>query len=587
MHRRLHAELVSPDAKGESSADERARLIGLGERSFHKSYYPELRKRLEELERFRTLLDQANDAIYLIQLPQAVLVDCNESGAMVLGELREEMRGRPVAELFRTVGKDAVLSALRSPEMEVGSLHRMVCIESGEDDCATILEMTITVRSIGKDQFAVVVARDVTQRVQAERALRAAEEKYRSIVENAVEGILQATFQGRLIGVNPALARMLGHASPQDMMESVSNFHEQICRDVRDLDLFLRDMQRGGKVVDRELRFSRKDGESVWVSLTARLIRDVDGSPAIIEGFVTDITARKQAQEELATLNRQLERLVLERTRDLEEKARELEQANQRLLELDAVKNTLVSSVSHELRTPLTSVLGFTRLIAKEFKRSFVPLAKKDSLLQSRALRIQENLNIISKESERLTRMINDFLDLSKIESGRIEWNETEVQVEDVVVEALQAVHGQLTAKPGLRLRVSIQNDLPALTIDPDRLLQVVLNLVNNAVKFTEKGTIQVTVETTPQDLLHMAVSDTGPGIPPGDLEKIFKKFHQVEWDDRYGPKPPGTGLGLAICKQIVEHYNGRIWAEASPQSGAVFHVTLPFGGRASSFLQE
>jgi len=579
MSRHSDSRQGLPGAPGQeddsSRARQRQRLIGLGERSFHKSYYPELRKRLEELERFRTLLDQANDAIFLVQMPDAVVVDCNESAARVLGRKREELLQQPVREVFHDMGRRKVLKALRQPEG--GSVEQdLLCLETDEvGECQRAMEMTFSARDIGEERFAVIVARDVTQRVQAEHALRQAEEKYRSIFEKALEGIFQVTYDGRLMSANPAMASILGYTSPRELAASIRDI-SQVYQDPTERILFLEEISRTGQIFGKEMRLRRKSGKRIWVSVTARLVRDQEGRPQFIEGFITDVTARKTAQQKLAQLNRSLESLVQQRTVDLERKAEELEEANQRLRELDAMKNVLLSSVSHELRTPLTSVLGFARLIEKDFVKAFAPLAGGDKRLESRSTRIQENLTIIRQESERLTRMINDFLDLSKIESGRIEWNDCEVFIEDAVNGALQAVRTLVEEKPELQLLVDLEPDLPPLFMDPDRLYQVLLNLVNNAVKFTLEGHVAVKVQLTESEQIHVVVEDSGPGIPEADHERVFSKFHQVRWEEHHGPKPPGTGLGLAICKQIVEHYGGRIWAASPKSGGAAIHFVLP-----------
>jgi len=171
--------------------------------------------------------------------------------------------------------------------------------------------------------------------------------------------------------------------------------------------------------------------------------------------------------------------------------------------------------------------------------------------------------------------MINDFLDISKIESGRLEWNDCFVMLKDAVSGAVQAVQGQLEQRPGLQLVVDVQHGLPPARVDPDRFYQVLINLLQNALKFTTQGSI-ILRAVKDNDDIHITVTDTGVGIPKQDLNKIFIKFHQARWDDAFGPKPPGTGLGLAICKQVLEHYGGRIWVESTPGLGSSFHFTLP-----------
>jgi signal transduction histidine kinase len=288
-----------------------------------------------------------------------------------------------------------------------------------------------------------------------------------------------------------------------------------------------------------------------------------------------EVAERRKAEEELAWLNRDLENLVAVRTSELAGKAEELREANRRLMELDELKSAFLSSVSHELRTPLTSVLGFTKLIFRDFEAAFLPLAG-DEALRKKGMRIHANLRIIEQEGERLTRLINDFLDLTKIESGRIEWCDREMDLEDAVRKALASVHGLFEQNPAVRLRFATAEGLPPVYADPDRMEQVFINLLNNAAKFTAAGEVAVTMDLAPDGFARVRVADTGVGIPQGELDKVFDKFHQVVHRDTLRQKPQGTGLGLAICRQIVRHYGGRIWAEANPAGGSTFVIELP-----------
>lgn len=257
----------------------------------------------------------------------------------------------------------------------------------------------------------------------------------------------------------------------------------------------------------------------------------------------------------------------------------ELKQREEELKEMDQLKSNFLSSVSHELRTPLTSVRGFAKLINKDFSRRFMPLAEGDQRLEKMATRIAGNLEIIQSEGERLTRLINDVLDISKIESGSVEWRDDTVVVKDVANQAFNAVSGQFVEKPGVEASMRVADDLPHLAADPDRLVQVLVNLMNNAAKFTDEGVVELIVEKTPEGWVRMSVRDTGAGIPPEDIDKVFDKFHQVTKSDTLQDKPTGTGLGLTICGQIVEHYGGRIWVESELGRGSTFSCVLPPAG--------
>jgi signal transduction histidine kinase len=254
----------------------------------------------------------------------------------------------------------------------------------------------------------------------------------------------------------------------------------------------------------------------------------------------------------------------------------ELEAANQRLQDLDKLKSDFLSSVSHELRTPLTSIRGFSQLINREFTRIFAPLAGDDPHLQKKAARIQENLDIILNESERLTRLINDVLDLAKIESGRTDWRDEPLQVTAFIQNAVNAAHGMFENKPEVALRLDIEEGLPPFIGDADRMLQVVVNLLNNAVKFTDHGEVAVKAFFSPMNLIQIEIRDTGIGFPQEEAETIFDKFQQAKQGDTLLDRPKGTGLGLAICREIVNRHGGHIWAQSQPGQGSIFSLTLP-----------
>ncbi len=241
--------------------------------------------------------------------------------------------------------------------------------------------------------------------------------------------------------------------------------------------------------------------------------------------------------------------------------------------EVDRMKTEFISTVSHELRTPLTSVLGFAKIIRRRFTELVVPaLAGAEPKIRRGAGQIRENLDIIVAEGERLTELVDDVLDIAKMESGRCEWNMAGLCLAEAAEHAVRAVL-PLAARKGLVLENRIPPDLPRVLGDRDRLVQVFLNLLGNAIKFTDAGRIDVEAVLDGPDI-RVTVRDTGPGIAAGDLERIFEKFKQA--GDTLTEKPKGTGLGLPICRQIVERHGGRIWAASGDGPGSAFHFTLP-----------
>ncbi|MBF0326712.1 MAG: histidine kinase [Alphaproteobacteria bacterium] len=252
---------------------------------------------------------------------------------------------------------------------------------------------------------------------------------------------------------------------------------------------------------------------------------------------------------------------IIAYSQKLEAATAELKAANERLKELDRMKDDFIATVTHELRTPLTSIRSFSEIL---FDNPSLDEAQR-----------QEFLNIIIKESERLTRLINQVLDMAKIESGTMVWTMEEVEPKALVEDALAATKGLFEDK-GVTLEARLEDGLAPLTTDRDKLIQVVINLISNAVKFVEPGSgrVEVTLTGTAHSI-EVAVGDNGPGIPDWARETVFEKFQQV--GDTLTNKPQGTGLGLAICRSIVERLGGRIGLDAQLSPGATFRFTIPY----------
>lgn len=252
----------------------------------------------------------------------------------------------------------------------------------------------------------------------------------------------------------------------------------------------------------------------------------------------------------------------------------EAEAASKTAEKANEAKSAFLSTVSHELRTPLTSVLGFTKIIRKRLEDKIFPAVDKtDNKIEKTISQISENLNVVIAEGERLTHLINDVLDLAKIEAGKMEWNMEKVSLPEVAERAIAATTSLFDQKT-LSLEKNIQYNLPDISGDKDKLIQVIINLLSNAVKFTEAGSVTCSIYQEKDELI-VQVKDTGIGIAPGDYEAVFEQFKQVG-GDTLTDKPKGTGLGLPICKEIVEHHGGRIWVDSEVGKGSIFSFALP-----------
>ncbi len=237
-------------------------------------------------------------------------------------------------------------------------------------------------------------------------------------------------------------------------------------------------------------------------------------------------------------------------------------------------KSAFLSTVSHELRTPLTSVLGFAKIIRKRLEEKIFPLVDKSDPKTEKAIsQVVENLKVVVSEGERLTHLINDVLDLAKIEAGKMEWSRDEVSVPEIMERAISATTSLFEQKP-IELKKNIAAGLPQIIGDRDKLIQVIINLISNAVKFTDEGTVTCTAGLEKDEVV-VSIRDTGIGIATGDFNAVFEQFKQVG-TDTLTDKPKGTGLGLPICKEIIEHHGGRIWLESAPGEGSTFYFALP-----------
>ncbi|GAB7023166.1 PAS domain-containing sensor histidine kinase [Salidesulfovibrio brasiliensis] len=301
-------------------------------------------------------------------------------------------------------------------------------------------------------------------------------------------------------------------------------------------------------------------GSLKWtpVDISIQIPEGLDPPRAVV--VARDISERKRAEEELKRINMELEQRVMERTRALHK-------ANQ-------AKSEFLSIVSHELRTPLTSIIGFAKIMDRRLKRSIIPEVESDhtDLLPSLE-KMRHNLNVVVSEGDRLTNLINDLLDVAKLEAGGMEYHTVEMDVPELLRRASDSVSGLLESS-GIELKINAERDIPPVIADRDRILQVVINLLSNAIKYASGEPVELSA-TQEKDGIRIAVRDHGPGVPEHLRESIFDKFiTQAHAAERAPMK--GTGLGLTICKHIVEAHGGSISINTPEDGGSEFFFTLP-----------
>jgi PAS domain S-box-containing protein len=380
-----------------------------------------------------------------------------------------------------------------------------------------------------------ILAAVVSERRHVEAELRSAEEKYRSIFDNAVLGIFQTTPDGKILTANQRAAQILGYNSPEDLIASVSDIRSQLYVDPARRDQYRTMIEAQEKVEGFVVEVFRKDGKKIWVMFNARIVRTNDGTE-YYEGTVEDITDRKRA-----------------------------EQARIHAEAASMAKSLFLTNLSHELRTPLNSIIGFTNVLLKN---------KKGKLGADET----EYLNRISHNSTDLLNLINELLDLSKIETGRTVLQVESVNLHELVSETVAQIGNRLNEK-SVSLQIDVATNLAPLRTDRAKLKQVLINLLENAMKFTEKGSIHIRVlahEAEPGSGKKpglLEITDTGIGIPKDRIMDIFEAFQQV--DTSPSRKYAGSGLGLTISRKLCEIMGYGLEAESEIGKGSTFRVNF------------
>ena len=377
------------------------------------------------------------------------------------------------------------------------------------------------------------------------------EKKFRSIIKNSAEGVFQSTLDGRFVTTNPALARILGYANEFELRKL--NIANDLYMNPEDRIRLIEILKEHKEVRNLRVPLKKKDGSAVMVILNDRLVRDEDGR-FFFEGNIQDIT----------------EQINLERERKRTEEKLRKEMLRSEELAKDAVhssetKSIFLANMSHEIRTPMNGIIGFLNLIEQGAYNSSAEL--------------HDFVTTARQSAEALLDLINDILDFSKIEAGKLQLEEEDLNLRELINNALQPVQTRVKEK---RLKIIVDVDpgtTPLLIGDSKRLRQVYINLISNAVKFTDKGHIRITVnsEKIDQERIKIisAIEDTGMGIPKDKMDALFKSFSQI--DGTMSRKHGGTGLGLAICKELVSLMNGSIKVDPDHTGGSrfVFSVIL------------
>ncbi|MCK5229073.1 MAG: response regulator, partial [Desulfobulbaceae bacterium] len=383
-------------------------------------------------------------------------------------------------------------------------------------------------------EYNIILEKNLEEIRQSEQKIRKTEKKYRHIFENAIEGLFQISTDGFFLSANQAMSRLLGYGSPDILLQDVTTFFKQYFFIPEDAVRYENILQKKGKIFSFETQMNRKDGAVFWASISTRSVYGKNDKALYYEGSLIEITERKEKEKA--------------------EKARRVaEEANK-------IKSEFLANMSHEIRTPMNGIIGMTSLLT-------------DTELNDEQ---REFTKIIQSSGDSLLTLINDILDYSKIEAGKLELENIDFDLR-VAIDEMSDLVAMKAQDKELEYVSMVHPEVPSLLYgDPGRLRQILINLTGNAIKFTEKGEVFVQVsleeENTTHATIRCVVSDTGIGIPRNRIDRLFKSFSQV--DSSTTRKYGGTGLGLTISKQLAKAMGGRIGVESDEGKGAEFWFT-------------
>ncbi len=519
---------------------------------------PPAERELAEARRILACIVESSDDAIISTTLDGVITSWNRGAGRIFGYAAEEMIGRPVSLLYLPDHRSEIeiLERIRRGE-RVDHYETVRRHKNGQ-----VVFVSLTVSPILDEAGQVIgsskIARDITEtkrlreQEQLAQAESRAERRFRKLLEAAPDAILEVDADGRIVLLNEQAEKMFGYSREELLGFNVEMLVPAAMRSghASHRAAYTSDPQIRPMGTGLELKAQRKDRTLFPVEISLSPNRTEDGLRVI--ALVRDISERKQSEDRLLAVRELFTAELAAKNEQLESRNREVEKANR-------LKSEFLASMSHELRTPLHTILGFSELLTEEVEGPLNPKQKRF-------------LGHILQDSRHLLELINEVLDLSKIESGRLELQLEPFDFASCIEEVVSAIRQQSETKS---IRLENRNTFRGLlNADRLRVKEVLYNLLSNAIKFTpEEG--HVWVESLAQNgFLQVTVCDTGIGIPPEEHEAVFEKFYQVG-DTTRGVRE-GTGLGLSITKSLIELHGGTIWFESQSAQGSRFSFTLP-----------
>jgi PAS domain S-box-containing protein len=511
------------------------------------------------LRLYHSLFNAAGDAIIVCSV-QGTTIECNQAALELFACTREQMIGSsPItwSPEFQPEGRrsDEVAAEVFA-RAKAGEVVRFEWENRRSDGKPLPVDVTVRFARVEGDELFVVISRDIVERKQAERAVHSLLSRLQLLAEHLPGFMYQyqlmpdgtSSFPYASPGIETIYA-----LSPEDAAHDAGRVFAVLHPD--DVARIVASIQHSADTLtlwNESYRVRHPDGRLLWVEGRATPRRQPDGS-TLWHGYIHDISARKQTEVELERYRHHLEELVSSRTVDLAQAKEAAEAAN-------IAKSAFLANMSHEIRTPMNGIIGMANILRRE------------GVSQQQAKR----LDIIDASAQYLLSVINDILDLSKIEAGKLILEEATVDVGNLLVNVESILAERAKAK-GLHLLIETGNLPPNLMGDPTRLQQALLNYATNAIKFTETGNVTLRVfmqeETAVSVMLRLEVQDTGIGITPEVMVRLFSAFEQA--DNSMTRKYGGTGLGLAITRRLAELMDGEAGAESIEGVGSTFWFTV------------